>query len=78
MFDANKIKGHMEVIGSDGERVGTVDRLEGKNQIKLTKSDPKAGGKHHFISVDWIARVDQRVHLSKTRKDAMAQWKTAA
>ena len=32
------IKEHMEVLGSDGQHVGTVDHLEGSNQIKL---DPR-------------------------------------
>ncbi len=78
MFDANKIKEHMEVLGSDGEHIGTVDHLEGQKQLKLTKNDPQAGGKHHLIPVDWIERVDQHVHLNKTCKYAMAQWKSAA
>ncbi len=78
MVEKSEIKEHMEVLGSDGERLGTVDHLEGADQIKLTKNDPKAGGQHHFIPVDWVARVDRHVHLSKTCQDAMKQWKSAA
>ena len=33
------IKEHMEVLGSDGVHVGTVDHLEGRDQVKLTKDD---------------------------------------
>ncbi|MGB7774195.1 MAG: DUF2171 domain-containing protein, partial [Pseudolabrys sp.] len=39
----------MEVLGSDGARVGTAEYLEGSDKIKLTKSDPKSGGQHHII-----------------------------
>ena len=52
--------------------------MEGSNQIKLTKKDPKAGGKHHLIPTDWVDHVDQHVHLNKSSKDVQAQWKTAA
>ncbi len=72
------IKEHMEVYGSDGERLGTVDHLEGADSIKLTKNDPKAGGQHHLIPVAWVSRVDQHVHLNKSCDDAMKQWKSAA
>jgi hypothetical protein len=78
MFTQSDIREHMEVLGSDGEHVGTVDYMDGPHSIKLTKSDPKAGGQHHLIPVDWIAKVDQHVHLKKSSKDAKAQWKTAA
>ena len=78
MVQASQIKQHMEVVGSDGEHVGTVDHLEGTDKIKLTKDDPKADGRHHIISLGWVAKVDQQVHLSKSSKDAFAQWQSAA
>jgi hypothetical protein len=78
MFNKNDIKEHMEVLGSDGQHVGTVDYLEDSNQIKLTKSDPKSGGTHHLIPTDWVDHVDKHVHLNKSSKDVQAQWKTAA
>lgn len=70
----DKITEHMEVLGSDGKHVGTVDHLEGVNQIKLTKNDPAAKGTHHFIPVDWIDHVDKHVHLTKTADEAMQEW----
>ncbi len=78
MFNKDSIKEHMEVLGSDGQHVGTVDHLEGSNQIKLTRKDPKAGGTHHLISTDLVDHVDTHVHLNKSSKDVQAQWKTAA
>ncbi|HVG51427.1 MAG TPA: DUF2171 domain-containing protein [Xanthobacteraceae bacterium] len=71
------IKEHMEVLGSDGQHVGTVDHLEGADKIKLTKGDSK-DGKHHFISVDLIDHVDNRVHLTKAAKDVKSSWQAAA
>ena len=78
MLKTEAIKEHMEVLGSDGQHVGTVDHMEGSNQIKLTRKDPKAGGTHHLIPTDWVDHVDQHVHLNKSSNDVQAQWKTAA
>jgi len=35
MVNASQIQEHMEIKGSDGQHVGTVDRVEG-DRIKLT------------------------------------------
>lgn len=75
MMNASQIKEHMEVKSSDGQHVGTVDHMEGANEIKLTKNDPAAGGKHHFIPLDWVDHIDQHVHLNMTNADVRAQWK---
>ena len=50
MTSASQIKEHMDVIASDGQKIGNVDHLDGKDKIKLTKSDAP-DGKHHLISV---------------------------
>jgi hypothetical protein len=68
------IREHMEVIASCGKHVGVVDHLE-SNSVKLTKSDPKAAGKHHFIPLDWVASVDQHVHLNKNSEEVFRDWK---
>ena len=70
------IKEHMEVLGSDGVHVGTVDGLEGRDTVKLTKGDPEAGGEHHFIPLAWVDHVDEQVHLRQAGAEAMARWKT--
>lgn len=74
MFDTSKIKEHMEVFGADGERVGTVDHLEGSSKIKLTKNDPLANGHHHLIPLDWVHSVDEHVRLSKSSREVMQSW----
>jgi hypothetical protein len=78
MTTALEIKEHMEVIGSDGQHVGTVDCVKGTDRIVLTKSDPKSGGKHHIIPLDWVQHIDAQVHLNKSSRDAMTQWQAAA
>ncbi len=72
MIDTSSIREHAEVIGSDGQHVGTVDRIEG-SRIKLTKSDSQSGhtGHHHFIDVDLVKSVsDGRVQLSVAASEA--------
>jgi hypothetical protein len=77
MVDLSSIKEHMPVVGSDGGHVGTIDHLDGQ-RIKLTKTDPAAGGHHHFIHVDSIASVEGgEVRLNRTTAEAMDEWATA-
>jgi hypothetical protein len=78
MVQAQRIKEHMEVCGSDGAHVGIVDCMKDSNKIVLTKSDPRLGGQHHVIPLDWVESIDEKVRLKKSAKDAMAQWQTAA
>jgi hypothetical protein len=75
---ASDIQAHMEVVGSDGQHVGIVDHAESADQIILTGDDPKAGGKPHFISVDWVDFVDRKVHLNKQSRKAVSEWQIAA
>ena len=70
----SKVTEHMEVVGSDGEHVGTVDKVRG-DRILLTRSDADAGGRHHSIPSRWIRSVDERVTISKTAEDAKAHWR---
>jgi hypothetical protein len=71
------IQAHMEVVGSDGNHVGAVDHRE-RDRIILTGNDPKAGGKPHLISVDWVDYVDSKVHLNKPSQKALSEWQVAA
>lgn len=73
MADASQIAEHMEVVGSDGLHVGTVDHVNGQ-RIKLTKSDQAAGGEHHYIHLDSVASVDEKVKLNRTAAEAKDEW----
>ena len=61
---ASQIREHMEVVGSDGQHVGTVDKVEG-DRIKLTKKDDPTGeGVHHYLPLGAVAAVqDGKVKL---------------
>jgi hypothetical protein len=75
MTDAIQIRDHMEVIGSDGEHVGRVDRIMGA-EIELAKLDLQGGLKHHRIPLSWVDYVDEdKVRLSVTRDEAKAAWR---
>ena len=65
---------HQEVVGSDGQHVGTVDKLRG-DRIVLTRNDADAGGHHHSVPCSWIRNVGDKVELNKTAAEAHAAWK---
>ncbi|MEH3106311.1 MAG: DUF2171 domain-containing protein [Sphingomonas fennica] len=69
-----QVKEHQEVVGSDGQHVGTVDKVRG-DRIILTKNDSDAGGHHHSIPSSWITTVDDKVTISKTADQAKQHWR---
>jgi hypothetical protein len=70
MTDLSQIREHMEVVGSDGAHVGTVDEVEG-DRIKLAKSDSNSDGEHHYISAGDVESVEgDQVRLSLSGADA--------
>ena len=60
---------HQEVVGSDGQHIGTVDHVR-DDRILLTKNDQDAGGRHHSIPSSWIESVGDKVTISKTADEA--------
>lgn len=68
------VKEHMDVVGSDGDHVGTVDKVQG-DRIVLTKNDADAGGHHHSIPVGWIESVNDKVTLNLAADEAQRRWK---
>lgn len=69
-----RVTEHMEVVGSDGEHIGTVDCVKG-DRIILTKGDDAAGGRHHSIPCSWIDNVDDKVKVNKSSEEARKAWK---
>ena len=58
MSDGPEIREHMEVVGSDGRHVGTVDRLE-RGRIRLTRDDdPGGAGEHRDIPLGLVASTE--------------------
>jgi hypothetical protein len=71
-----QVREHMEVVGDDGEHVGTVDKAEG-DRIKLTKKDDPDGSglHHHYLPVSSIGSVsgDQvKLNMPAARARALA------
>ncbi|MDQ3144950.1 MAG: DUF2171 domain-containing protein [Pseudomonadota bacterium] len=63
----------MQVVGSDDQPVGTVDKVRG-DRIVLTKND-SPDDKHHSIGCAMIDRVEgDRVVLDKKADEAKSSW----
>ncbi len=70
-----RIREHMEVVGSDDEHVGTVDKIAG-DRIILTKSDPESGGVHHSLSCSDLDRIEgDKVILDCKADEARKRWR---
>lgn len=70
-MDTASIREHQEIVGSDGQHVGTVDHVDGA-AIKMTRTDPAAGGVHHWIDMTYVNRVDDKVWLNVVASEASA------
>jgi hypothetical protein len=74
MVTRNDIKEHMRLVTKDGAAF-MVDHVDGEG-IKLTKDDQ---GKHHWIPMDWVEKVDATAgQLSKTAQEIRQGWKSEA
>lgn len=70
----NQVREHQDVVGSDGQHVGTVDHVRG-DRILLTKTDKDAAGHHHSIPCAWITKVGDKVEINRTAAQAQSVWK---
>lgn len=69
-MNTSDIVEHMEVVGSDGAHVGTVDHLA----LKLTKTDADAGGEHHVIDFELVDSVrDGKIVLNCSAEQARSE-----
>lgn len=67
------IREHMDVVGSDGERIGKVDKVRGDSVI-LTKSD-SPDNRHHSIDCSMIETVEgDQVRLDRPAEEAKSRW----
>jgi hypothetical protein len=67
------IKPHMQVVCSENAQLAIVDHVEGLSSIKLTKD---ASGNHHYIPLEWVTSVDDKVHIDRPCRQAMQDWST--
>ena len=73
--DPSRIKERMAVISADGQRVGTVERVEG-GQIRLSGDDTTTGGLAHLIPLEWVASADGEVKLNAPTQKVRREWKS--
>jgi hypothetical protein len=62
----------MPVVGINNDQFAIVDHLEGQS-VKLSKDST---GQHHYIPLDWVKTVDDKVHVDRPGKDAISSWST--
>ena len=73
MANVHNVRSGMQVIGSDGGMIGTVSGIEG-DQIAVASAGEHAGH-HHHVPSNWVARVDEHVHLDRPAAVAWDSWK---
>ncbi|AXC11202.1 hypothetical protein ACPOL_1862 [Acidisarcina polymorpha] len=72
MIDTSKIQNDMDVVGSDGKHVGTVDNIG----IKLTKNDSNAHDQHHYLKLEAVQSIDgNKLVLGLPAEEALSQLK---
>ena len=75
MINISDIKPNMPVVCSKNGQFGTVDHMEGRETLKLTKDQ---GGQHHYIPLSWVKSVDSQVHIDRPGDQAMREWSSSA
>lgn len=73
MAVGESIRPGMQVIGSDGGMVGRVTGVHG-NHIHLEPDAPAPDAPDHTLPLDWVARVDDHVHLNVIAELARDRW----
>ena len=73
MSSFDEIREHMQVIGADGVKLGTVDRVEGE-RIKLIREDSGVAhhDHHHFLPRGLVAEVEGDVVRLSANADVAA------
>lgn len=78
MMFIEKIREGLEIVGSDGVQVGTVDALSG-TLLKLKRSDPSSGGSHHYLDIGLVVAVEgNTAKLLVPAAEARQRWSEAA
>ncbi len=73
MINAQEVKADMPVVCSQDGQFAVVDHIEGQDQIKLKKDTE---GKHHYIPLSWVTKIDEQVHIDRPGDQAMKEWRT--
>lgn len=76
MADLSLIRPQMQVLGSDGELVGHVHSADG-DRLMVSPVGGVGAGSGHQLQADWIARVDEHVHLRHGAAVVRGRWSGA-
>lgn len=71
MVNPQQIQPQMPVVCSNNGQFAVVDHMEGEDTIKLARDK---SGKHHYIPLDWVTFVDDKVHVDRPGPQAMQEW----
>jgi hypothetical protein len=78
MMFIEQVREGLEIVGSDGVHVGTVDALSG-TLLKLKKTDPSSGGVHHYLDIGLIVAIEgNTAKLLVPAVEAKQRWSEAA
>jgi hypothetical protein len=64
---------NLRVVGSDGNFVGTVEKIDG-DLIMLARTHVRAGGLHHWLPLAWVCSVEDVVTLDRDSVHAQREW----
>ena len=67
------IREGMEVVDTDGTRIGTVARVEG-GHLKIIRNDQRPRNAHQFVRPELIGSVDERVVLTLSWDELRRLW----
>jgi hypothetical protein len=67
------VKPNTPVVCSNDGQFATVDKMEGTDAIKLK---PDSKGVVHYIPMNWVTKVDDKVHVDRPGEQAMREWTT--
>jgi hypothetical protein len=70
MDKSQNIREHMPVVCSNNKQFATVDHVDG-DFVKTTRDD---SGQHHWFPKEWVATVDDKVHVDRPGDQAMREW----
>lgn len=71
MITSGQIKSGTPVVCSENGQFAVVDHMEGSDTIKLNKDNQ---GQHHYIPLNWVSKVDDKVHIDRPKSQAVAEW----
>ena len=71
MINANQVRPEQPVLCSENGQFAVVDHMVGQETIKLKKD---AQGQHHYIPLNWVNYVDDKVHIDRSGTEAMKEW----